>query len=210
MKITSIFILNYTRNFNFKKTDTRTRAAKFQALWRIAINQSAVTHSPNWYFLMSDSKLSRQANRAAWGDALNSALEKSAVKVQSWWRMKQTQKAYRERLQPVHIVTFAVGLFIRLAILAYLITMLYVVASVMHANEEPSSPANAQNLTVTVLRKLLTTDSSGLGIIVACRCGCWVCNAHSRAPKHTKYCNRRFTVLTRQVVCAKLSKHTTF
>ena len=125
--------------------------------------------------------IARKSTKKAWGDTLilsmdslyeNSEREGSIVKMQSWWRMKRARSTYHERLQSVHIVTFVIGLLIRLAVLAYLIAMLYSVASVIDdQNAETSSPANAENMESSVLYELLTTESAGENIIVACRCG---------------------------------------
>ena len=123
----------------------------------------------------------RKSSKNAWGDTLilsmeslyeKSEREGSIVKMQSWWRMKRARSTYHERLQSVHIVTFVIGLLIRLAVLAYLIAMLYSVASVIDDQKaETSSPANAENMESSVLHELLTTESAGKKIIVACRCG---------------------------------------
>ena len=121
----------------------------------------------------------RKSSKNAWGDTLILSMESekserdgSIVKMQSWWRMKRARSTYHERLQSVHIVTFVIGLLIRLAVLVYLIAMLYSVASVINdQNAETSSPANAENMESSVLYELLTTESAGENIIVACRCG---------------------------------------
>ena len=122
-------------------------------------------------------------SKVAWGDeavisSKESLCEKpererpAIRKMQSWWRMKRARAAYHERRRSLHIGTFSIGLLIRLPILMYLIAMLYSAASVINdQNAETSSPANAENMESSVLYELLTTESAGKKIIIACRCG---------------------------------------
>ena len=103
--------------------------------------------------------------------------EKAAVIIQSWWRMSSAQKSYREHIRPVHKVTFVVTLIIRILVVIYLCYILASVVRVLYINTKnlqsqldgigPAKPAEI--LELSVLRELMTKDSSGNAIIVTCR-----------------------------------------
>ena len=102
-----------------------------------------------------------------------------AVKLQAWWRMARTNTIYRERLKPVRMVAFVGGvlasLLIRVVVLIYVSTILYMVITSMDETEErqrSSSPANPEHLEQSVLYRLLVSNSNlgGYANIVACRC----------------------------------------
>ena len=97
--------------------------------------------------------------------------EKAAVFIQSWWRMSSAQKSYREHLRPVHKVTFVVTLIIRILVVIYLCYILASVVNVLYINTlDGTGPAkSAEILEQSVLRELMTKDSSGNAIIAICR-----------------------------------------
>ena len=103
----------------------------------------------------------------------------AAIKLQSWWRMKHAQKIYRNRIKPDAITSFIGGivasLLIRIAVLAYVITILCTVITSMDEtaeNSRSSSPANAEHIEQSVLYKLMVSNANlaGYANIVACRC----------------------------------------
>ena len=97
--------------------------------------------------------------------------EKAAVIIQSWWRMSSAQKSYREHIRPVHKVTFVVTLIIRILVVIYLCYILASVVNVLYINTlDGTGPAkSAEILEQSVLRELMTKDSSGNAIIATCR-----------------------------------------
>ena len=97
--------------------------------------------------------------------------EKAAVFIQSWWRMSSAQKSYREHLRPVHKVTFVGTLIIRILVVIYLCYILASVVNVLYINTlDGTGPAkSAEILEQSVLRELMTKDSSGNAIIATCR-----------------------------------------
>ena len=104
--------------------------------------------------------------------SMQTSTEKSAVFVQSWWRMASARKSYRQHLEPVHKVTFVVTLIIRILVITYLFAILRTVVTVIYPDKEleDTSPAKEPEfLEKSVLRELMTKDSSGNAIIATCR-----------------------------------------
>ena len=94
---------------------------------------------------------------------------KSVKKMQHWWRKLHHQTSVRrEKLQKVHIATFAVSLFIRLAVVAYLSYILFMVADAI-TYEKVLDPTNAgDTLERTVLFELLFNTFGGYCNIIVC------------------------------------------
>ena len=103
--------------------------------------------------------------------SMQTSTEKAAVFMQSWWRMSSAQKSYREHIRPVHKVTFVVTLIIRILVVIYLCYILASVVNVLYINTlDGTGPAkSAEILEQSVLRELMTKDSSGNAIIATCR-----------------------------------------
>ena len=87
--------------------------------------------------------------------------------------MVSAQKFYQEHLRPVHKVTFAVALLIRILVIVYLTVILKSVLDVTlltSDNAEVASPAKSiRVLERSVLRELLTKNLAGWTIIVTSR-----------------------------------------
>ena len=93
--------------------------------------------------------------------------------IQSWRRTASDQKFYQEHLRPVHKVSFAVALLIRILVICYLAVILKEVLEVTllaSDNVEAASPAKSiRVLERSVLRELMTKNLAGLAIIVTSR-----------------------------------------
>ena len=93
--------------------------------------------------------------------------------IQSWRRTASDQKFYQEHLRPVHKVTFAVALLIRILVIGYLAVILKEVLDVTLLTSddvEAASPAKSiRVLERSVLRELMTKNLAGLAIIVTSR-----------------------------------------
>ena len=110
--------------------------------------------------------------------SMQTSTEKAAVFLQSWWRMSSAQKSYREYIRPVHKVTFVVTLIMRILVVSYLCYILASVVDVLYMSNTKNlqiqldgiGPARtAEILEHSVLRELMTKDSSGNAIIATCR-----------------------------------------
>ena len=107
--------------------------------------------------------------------SMETSTEKSAVFVQSWWRMASARKSYRQHLEPVHKVTFVVALIIRILVVIYLFHILDIVVPVVYNSKlqiqlEDIGPAKEpEALEQSVLRELMTKDSLGYVIVATCR-----------------------------------------
>lgn len=92
----------------------------------------------------------------------------AATKLQSFWRMRTASTAYREKIRSVHKMTFVFSLLVRLAVIAYLSIILFLVMRSMDA-DLGNNPANADELERVVLRELFSENSSGTLSIICCR-----------------------------------------
>ena len=119
-----------------------------------------------------------KVTQPVWVKSMQTSTEKAAVFLQSWWRMSSAQKSYREHIQPVHKVTFVVTLIMRILVVSYLCYILASVVDVLYMSNTKNlqiqldgiGPARtAEILEHSVLRELMTKDSSGNAIIATCR-----------------------------------------
>ena len=105
--------------------------------------------------------------------SVQTSTAKPTLIIQSWWRMASAQKFYQQHLRPVHKVSFAVALLIRILVIAYLAVILKQVLDVTlltSDNIEAASPAKSiRVLERSVLRELMTKNLAGLAIIVTSR-----------------------------------------
>ena len=105
--------------------------------------------------------------------SVQTSTAKPTVMIQSWWRMASAQKFYQQHLRPVHKLSFAIALLIRILVIGYLSVILKEVLDVTlltSDNVEAASPAKSiRVLERSVLRELMTKNLAGLAIIVTSR-----------------------------------------
>ena len=104
--------------------------------------------------------------------SMQTSTAKSAVVLQSWWRMVSAKNTYREQLRPVHKVTFLVTLLIRILVISYLVGILQQVLNLINGDltVEPTGPAKSlEALERSVLRELMMKDSAGWAIVATSR-----------------------------------------
>ena len=107
-------------------------------------------------------------------NTMQTSTAKSAVVLQSWWRMVSAKNTYREQLRPVHKVTFLVTLLIRILVISYLVGILQQVLNLINGDVtvEPTGTGPAKSIKLlerSVLRELMMKDSAGWAIVAASR-----------------------------------------